>query len=198
MGARYFYKFECVETIMYENIKQQSKQVFLELIEKAKLKKGDLIVIGCSTSEIIGDTIGTNSHIDAAKALFEGFYPLLKEQGIYVACQCCEHLGRALCVEREYADKYMIPVVNVIPQPKAGGSLATTAYKTFENPAMVEHIKADAGIDIGGTLIGMHLKEVAVPVRLSLSKIGEANILCARTRPKFVGGERAVYDENLM
>lgn len=183
---------------MYENIKQQSKQVFLELIEKAKLKKGDLIVIGCSTSEIIGDTIGTNSHIDAAKALFDGFYPVLKEQGVYVACQCCEHLGRALCVEREYADKYMIPVVNVIPQPKAGGSLATTAYKTFENSAMVEHIKADAGIDIGGTLIGMHLKEVAVPVRLSLSKIGEANILCARTRPKFVGGERAVYDENLM
>ena len=183
---------------MYENIKAESRQVFTELIEKAKLNKGDLLVIGCSTSEILGDKIGTNSHIDAAKALFEGFYPIVKEKEIYIAAQCCEHLGRALCVERQYADRHNIPIVNVIPQPKAGGSLATTAYNTFDNPAMVEHIKADAGIDIGGTLIGMHLKEVAVPLRLSLSKIGCANIICARTRPKFVGGERAVYDKSLM
>lgn len=184
--------------ILYENIKEESNQVFTELIEKANLKKGDLLVIGCSTSEIIGSKIGSDSQIDAAKALFDGFYPLLKEKGIYVAAQCCEHLGRALCIEREYAEKFLIPIVNVIPQPKAGGSLATTAYKTFENPVMVEHIKADAGIDIGGTLIGMHLKEVAVPLRLSVSKIGSANIICARTRPKFVGGERAVYDKDLI
>lgn len=183
---------------MYENIKEESLKVFSELTEKAKLKKGDLIVVGCSTSEILGDKIGTNSHIDAAKALFDGFYPLLRDKGIYVAAQCCEHLGRALCIEREYADKFNIPIVNVIPQPKAGGSLATTAYNTFKNPAIVEHIKADAGIDIGGTLIGMHLKEVAVPLRLSVSKIGCANIICARTRPKFIGGERAVYDKTLL
>ena len=107
-------------------------------------------------------------------------------------------LSRALVVEKEYADRYMIPIVNVIPQPKAGGSLATTAYNTFKEPVMVEHIKADAGMDIGGTLIGMHLKEVAVPLRLSVKKIGEANIICARTRPKFVGGERAVYNKDLM
>lgn len=184
--------------MMYDNIKEESFKVFSELVEKSKLNKGDLLVIGCSTSEIIGDKIGTNSHIDAAKALFDGFYPMLLEKGIFVATQCCEHLGRALCVEREFALAHNLTIVNVIPQTKAGGSLSTTAYNTFKDPVMVEHIKADAGIDIGGTLIGMHLKEVAVPLRLSVSKIGCANIICARTRPKFVGGERAVYDSNLM
>lgn len=183
---------------MYENIRENSRIVFAELIEKAKLQAGDLLVVGCSTSEMLGDRIGTNSHMDAAASLFEGFYPILREKGIFLAAQCCEHLGRALCMEQTYAKNHGIPVVNVIPQPKAGGSLATTAYRTFEKPVMVEHIQADAGIDIGGTLIGMHLKEVAVPLRLSVSKIGEANIICARTRPKFVGGERAVYDRELM
>lgn len=183
---------------MYENITEDSRLAFSELIEKARLNKGDIIVIGCSTSEMIGDKIGSNSHIDAARALFEGFYPLVTQKGIFIAAQCCEHLGRALCVERKYAEKYNIPVVNVIPQPKAGGSLAATAYNTFASPVMVEHITADAGIDIGGTLIGMHLKEVAVPLRLSVSKIGSADIICARTRPKFVGGSRAVYDDNLL
>ena len=184
--------------VLYEDIKEESKKVFTELIEKSNLKKGDLLVIGCSTSEIIGSIIGSNSQIDVAEALFESFYPIMKEKGIYIAAQCCEHLGRVLCIEREYAEKLLIPIVNVIPQPKAGGSLATTAYKTFKDPVMVEHIKADAGIDIGGTLIGMNLKEVAVPLRLSVTKIGCANIICARTRPKFVGGERAVYDKTLM
>ncbi len=184
--------------VLYEDIKEESKKVFTELIEKSNLKKGDLLVIGCSTSEIIGSIIGSNSQIDVAEALFESFYPIMKEKGIYIAAQCCEHLGRVLCIEREYAEKHLIPIVNVIPQPKAGGSLATTAYKTFKDPVMVEHIKADAGIDIGGTLIGMNLKEVAVPLRLSVTKIGCANIICARTRPKFVGGERAVYDKTLM
>lgn len=182
---------------MYENITQDAYAVFSEFIEKAKLSSGDLLVVGCSTSEMIGDKIGTNSHVDAAKALFQGFYPLIKEKGIFLAAQCCEHLGRALCIEKEYALAHGLEIVNVIPQPKAGGSLATTAYQTLESPVMVEHIKADAGIDIGGTLIGMHLKEVAVPLRLSLKKIGCAPIICARTRPKFVGGCRAVYDESL-
>lgn len=183
---------------MYKELQQQIQTAFKELVEKAKLKKGDIIVMGCSTSEVVGSQIGTNSQFDCAKMLYEGFYPYLKEQGIFLAAQCCEHLGRALVVEREYAEKHNLTIVNAIPQPKAGGSSATTAYKTFDDPVLVEHIKADAGIDIGGTLIGMHLKEVAVPLRLSVKKIGNANIICARTRPKFVGGERAVYDENLM
>ncbi|MCH5304302.1 MAG: TIGR01440 family protein, partial [Ruminococcus sp.] len=149
-------------------------------------------------SVITGSVIGTDSKSDVAEAMYSAFYPYLKEKGIYLAAQCCEHLGRALVIESEYAKKHNLEIVNAIPQPKAGGSSATTAYKLFDSPVLVEHIKADAGIDIGGTLIGMHLREVAVPLKMENKKIGEANVICARTRPKFIGGERAVYDESLM
>ena len=177
-----------------ETIKQQARQAVLELIEAADLKKGQILVIGCSSSEIVGETIGHGSSLTAAEAVFGEVYPILKEKGIYLAAQCCEHLNRALILERECAEKYGWEPVCVVPQPKAGGSFATTAWKNFESPVAVEHIKAHAGLDIGGTLIGMHLKEVAVPVRLSLRTIGSANLLCARTRPKFIGGIRAKYE----
>ena len=121
---------------------------------------------------------------------------MLKEKGIYLAAQCCEHLNRALIVERECADKYGYEIVSVKPQPKAGGSFATVTYESLEAPVAVEFIKADAGMDIGDTLIGMHLRHVAVPVRVSVKKIGEANLVCARTRPKFIGGARAIYEGN--
>ncbi len=187
-----------VVIIMYNEIKNQGLTLFRELVEIANLKKGSLIVLGCSTSEIMGSRIGTNSQFDCAQALYSGFYPYLKDKEIYLAAQCCEHLGRALVVEEEYAIKHNLEIVNAVPQPKAGGSSATTAYKLFNRPVMVEEVKADAGVDIGGTLIGMHLKRVAVPVRLSVDKIGNANVICARTRPKFIGGERAVYNKDLM
>ncbi len=167
-----------------------------DLIEKAQLKKGDLVVVGCSTSEVLGSKIGSNSSPETAKILFESIYSVFKEKGIYLAAQCCEHLNRAIIVERDavpFAEK-----VNVVPQPKAGGSFATEAYAHFENPVAVEEIKADAGIDIGSTLIGMHLKKVAVPVRLEVKTIGEAPVTAARTRPKFIGGIRAKYDDNLL
>ncbi len=183
---------------MYKEICAQALTAFSELIEKAGLKKGDLIVFGCSTSEIIGSVIGNNSQYECAEAIYDELYPFLRDKGIYLAAQCCEHLGRALVVEREYALSHGLEIVNAIPQPKAGGSSATAAYRHFDSPVLVLRVKADAGIDVGGTLIGMHLKEVAVPVRLSMNKIGEAGIICARTRPRFVGGERAVYDESLM
>ena len=174
----------------------QSRKAAEELIELAHLKAGDIAVIGCSTSEVLGSKLGTNSSPDTAKVLFESIYEVFCKNGIYLAAQCCEHLNRAIIVEREampFAD-----MVNVVPQPKAGGSFATQAYAHFKNPIAVEEIKADAGIDIGATLIGMHLKKVAVPVRLSVKYIGEAPVTAARTRPKFIGGERAVYDKNLM
>lgn len=180
----------------YTRIKEQSLKVINELIEKANLKQGDLLVIGCSSSEIMGETIGHGSTLEAAQAVFGAIYPILEEKGIYLAAQCCEHLNRALIMEKEAAEKRGYEVVNVMPQPKAGGSFATTAYENFKNPVAVEHIKADAGLDIGLTLIGMHLKDVAVPLRLSENKIGEALITAARTRPKFIGGVRAHYDEN--
>ena len=181
-----------------ENISLQVKTAVLELIEKAHLKEGDLLVVGCSSSEIVGTEIGHGSSIEAAEAVFEGLYPVLKEKGIYLAAQCCEHLNRALIIEKDYAQRYGIEIVNVVPQPKAGGSFATTCYKNFECPVAAEYVKADAGMDIGLTLIGMHLKHVAVPVRLSIDKIGCANVTFARTRPKCIGGIRAVYDDNLM
>ncbi|MBQ8526121.1 MAG: TIGR01440 family protein [Clostridia bacterium] len=174
----------------------QAKVAAEELCSMAHLKEGDIVVIGCSTSEVLGSKLGTNSSPDTAKILFESIYDVFKSKGIYLAAQCCEHLNRAIIVEREavpFAER-----VNVVPQPKAGGSFATQAYAHFKNPVAIEEIKADAGIDIGATLIGMHLKKVAVPVRLGIKKIGEAPVTAARTRPKFIGGERAVYDKELM
>ena len=181
---------------MYSELTKQAENVTKEIVEKAGLKKGQILVVGCSSSEICGDRIGTNSNLEVAQAVFKGIYDVLQEKGIDLAAQCCEHLNRAIIVERKavpFAD-----IVNVVPQPKAGGSFGTTAYKTFEEPVALEEIKADAGIDIGGTLIGMHLKKVAVPVKLENRKIGEANVLAARVRPKFIGGQRAIYDEHLM
>lgn len=178
------------------NIQNQCKIAINELCDVAKLKKGDILVVGCSTSEVVGSKIGTNSDFDTAEVLFDSIYSVLKDRGIYLAVQCCEHLNRAIVIEREAVPNSEI--VNVVPQKKAGGSLATKAYHSFKNPVVIEEIKADCGIDIGGTLIGMHLKRVAVPVRLSINKIGEANIICARVRPKFIGGIRAVYDEGLL
>ena len=180
------------------DIIKQAKDATAELIEKASLKKGDLIVIGCSSSEICGDKIGSNSSVETAEAVFNAIYETVCEKGIYIAAQCCEHLNRAIVIEKEYADTHHLEQVNVVPQPKAGGSFATTAYKQFKKAVAVEEIKADAGMDIGDTLIGMHLKKVAVPLRISVKKIGCANLVCARTRPKFIGGIRANYDENLM
>ena len=175
-----------------QDITKKARTATEELLAVANLKKGDILVVGCSSSEVVGETIGKNSSIDAAKAVFDGIYSVLKEKGIYLAAQCCEHLNRAIIIERE-AVKYPMQIVSVMPAPKAGGSFATTAWQNFSDPVAVEEISADAGMDIGNTLIGMHLKRVAVPVRISIDKIGKANLVCARTRPKYIGGPRAVY-----
>ncbi len=172
----------------------QAAQAARELLEAAAPKPGDIFVVGCSSSEILGGTIGKDSSIDAAKAVLEGISPVLEEWGVYLAAQCCEHLNRALIVEEECALRYGYEPVCVVPRPKAGGSFATAAWERFEHPVAVERVRGHLGMDIGGTLIGMHLKEVAVPVRLSLDHIGEAILLCARTRPKFIGGSRAKYE----
>lgn len=174
----------------------QTRAVIAELFEKANLKSGQTVVVGCSTSEVLGSTIGTNSNPDTAKDIFLALYDFTQEKGLYLAIQCCEHLNRAIITERAAVGG--AEMVNVVPQPKAGGSLATQAYAHFADPVAVEEIKADAGIDIGLTLIGMHLKKVAVPVRLENNRIGEALIVAARTRPKFIGGIRAIYNDDLL
>ena len=180
----------------YEEIKSQAQAAIMELLEKSHLEKGDIFIIGCSSSEIKGESIGKGSDIDAAKAVYEGIKPILDEKGIYLAAQCCEHLNRAVIMERDA----LLPgqdIVNVVPKLHAGGSFAMTVYQNASNPVAVESVRASGGMDIGDTLIGMHLKPVAVPVRIATKEIGCAHVVCARTRPKFVGGERAVYDEHL-
>ena len=175
---------------------EQTTAAIAELCEKAKLTKGNIVVVGCSTSEVMGSKIGTNSHPDTAGEIFKALYAYTQEKGLYLAIQCCEHLNRAIITERKAVP--FAQIVNVVPQPKAGGSLATQAYHGFEDPVAIEYIQADAGLDIGFTLIGMHLKRVAVPLRLENNKIGEAMVLAARTRPKFIGGVRAIYDEEML
>ena len=175
------------------SVYEQTKAAVSELCEKAKLTAGNLIVVGCSTSEVTGSKIGTNSDPQVAAEIFRALYNHTRENGLFLAVQCCEHLNRAIITERKAVP--FAEAVNVVPQPKAGGSLATQAYTGFDDPIAVEEIKADAGLDIGLTMIGMHLKKVAVPLRLEHNKIGEALVLAARTRPKFIGGARAVYDE---
>ncbi len=177
---------------------RESYQTVKELLDVANLKEGDLLVVGCSTSEVAGERIGSYSSPQMADAVFSGIYQAVNEQNIFLAAQCCEHLNRALILERNAAEKYGYEPVNVVPQPKAGGSFATAAWHHFSDPVAVEHIRAHAGIDIGDTLIGMHLRDVAVPVRIAQKSIGSAHVVCARTRYKFVGGGRAVYDEWLL
>lgn len=177
--------------------RSEAEMIAEEFLEKAQLKFGDLVVIGCSSSEIAARQIGSFSNAEIGRAVFQGFSESFKKHGIYIAAQCCEHLNRALILEWEAAEKYGYEVVNVVPQPKAGGSFAAAAYEELSYPVAVEHIRAGAGIDIGDTLIGMHLKEVAVPLRLEKKMLGAARVVCARTRPKYIGGARAVYKENL-
>ena len=179
-----------------DELRLQAAQAARELIEKAKLKKGQIVVVGCSTSEICGSRIGSDSRPEVAETVFQAIDSTLREAGIYLAAQCCEHLNRAIIVEREAVPN--ADIVNVVPQPKAGGSFATAAYHNFRDPVALESIRADAGLDIGGTLIGMHLKQVAVPVRLSLDHIGSAILLAARVRPTFIGGLRAMYYQELL
>ena len=181
---------------MYEELKEQARLAAREICETAGLKKGQILVVGCSSSEVCGERIGKGSNLEAAEAVFEGIYEEVTQRGIFLAAQCCEHLNRAIITER--AAVPFAEIVNVVPQPKAGGSFATTAYRRFSDPVAVEEIKADAGLDIGNTLIGMHLKKVAVPVRLENHRIGSAHVNAARVRPKFIGGVRAVYDQEML
>ncbi|PWL88989.1 MAG: TIGR01440 family protein [Oscillospiraceae bacterium] len=175
-----------------ERLQLQAADAARELLEKARVPRDGIVVVGCSTSEVVGGIIGKASSMQAAAAIYRGIAPVLAQAGVFLAAQCCEHLNRAVIVERAALKPWQQPV-NVLPQPHAGGSFATTAWQSMKAPAALEEIEADAGLDIGGTLIGMHLKRVAVPVRLSVRRLGQANLVAARTRPKFIGGARAAY-----
>ncbi len=180
---------------LFWQVQGEAAKAAQQLIDQAHLRAGQIVVVGCSTSEVVGRRVGSWSTPEIAQAIFDGLNSVFSPQGIYIAAQCCEHLNRALIVEHEAVPG--AEIVNVKPQPKAGSSFATAAYNSFRQPVALEEIQADAGLDIGGTLIGMHLKKVAVPVRLDQNHIGSAILLAARVRPKFIGGERAIYDESL-
>lgn len=179
---------------MDNNFLLDAQNAVEELIKTSELKEGDLLVIGCSTSEIVGNVIGKGSAPDVAVDLVNTIMPILNSHGILLAAQCCEHLNRALIVEKSTAQKLNLETVCVRPVAKAGGSFATAVFEAMQEPVAVEHIKADAGLDIGNTLIGMHLKHVAVPLRLETKQIGKAFVTAAKTRAKFIGGERAQYN----
>ena len=180
---------------LLKQIRMEATNVAMQLVKKAKLYKGQIVAIGCSSSEVVGKQVGSWSTPEVGQAIYEGLNNVFSPMGIYIAAQCCEHLNRVIIVEWEAVPN--AEIVNVIPQPKAGGSFATACYHSFKHPVALEEIKADAGVDIGGTLIGMHLKKVAVPVRLEQNHIGNAIVLAARVRPKFIGGERSFYDNKL-
>lgn len=174
-------------------IRSQVARAAGELLGAAALKRGQVLVVGCSTSEVAGARIGTAGSDAVAEALLEPLWEITQGNGLYLACQCCEHLNRALVVQEEAMERYGWEQVAVIPVPKAGGAFASRAMNHMPRAVVVEEIQAHAGLDIGSTLIGMHLRRVAVPVRLGLDMIGSARLTAARTRPKLIGGERAVY-----
>lgn len=175
-------------------IRQEAYSAVQELCRIGGLEQGDLLVVGCSTSEVCGAKIGSESRPEVAKEVYRGIADACAEAGVFLAAQCCEHLNRALILEKQAAKARGYEIVSVVPVPKAGGSFATLAYQNMVQPVAVEHVKAEAGLDIGDTLIGMHLKDVAVPVRLSVKRIGQAHLVAARTRPKYIGGARAQYE----
>lgn len=176
-----------------DEVRSQVKMAVDELLAEAGLEPGQVLVVGCSTSEVAGQRIGTAGSDEVARAVLEPLWEVTQQHGIYLACQCCEHLNRALVVQRGAAERYGLEQVTVIPVPKAGGAFAARALHHMPGAVVVEEIRAHAGLDIGLTLIGMHLRRVAVPVRLKITTIGQARIAAARTRPKLIGGERAVY-----
>lgn len=182
---------------MLEEIRQQVESALRELISLAKLEDGDIVVIGCSSSEVNSAKIGTASSEETGKIIFKTAQKILRENQLHLAAQCCEHLNRALVIEKSVAKEYRYPVVNAVPHLHAGGSFATAAYHGMENAVLVESIEAKAGLDIGQTFIGMHMIPVVVPVRLSTKNIGGAILSAARVRPKSIGGERALYNEKL-
>ena len=186
------------DAALLTQVRQQAADAAAQLAQAAHLHKGQLVVIGCSTSEVVGHNVGSWSTPEVAQAIFDGFHSVFAPLGVYMAAQCCEHLNRAIIMEAACAKQYGLPRVNVVPQKKAGGSFATAAYANFEKPVAIEEMHiARAGLDIGDTFIGMHMDKVCVPVRLSMKQIGEAHLTACRVRPKFIGGNRAVYDESL-
>ncbi|NLJ16663.1 MAG: TIGR01440 family protein [Clostridiales bacterium] len=185
-------------SIKKETIENDTQRIIREIVQKYSPKKGEILLIGCSTSEVQGKNLGSASNDEIARVIFDTISAHTNPLGIKLAVQCCEHLNRCIVTSKDIAEKYMLDEVNAIPKPHAGGSFAAYAYQKIESPVLVENIRADFGIDIGLVMIGMNLKAVAVPLRLEQKTIGAAIVNSARTRAKYIGGERAIYNKDLM
>lgn len=177
-----------------QQIEQQLQTILNDFFRQVTIKKGQVMVIGCSTSEVMGERIGTSGTLEVASLFYDNLSSFADKHGIHLAFQCCEHLNRALVIDRHLAEDKGWEEVAVIPVRKAGGAMATYAYEHLDDPVIVEFIQADLGIDIGDTFIGMHLKHVAVPVRATINQLGSAHVTLAKTRPKLIGGARAMYE----
>lgn len=194
-NGNYEIDLEKADDAFLDQIKKEASQAVEELLAATYLKPGSIVVVGCSSSEVGGHKIGSYPSLEIANVIYDTIAEILEKNGLNIAAQCCEHLNRCLIIERDVLPQ--AEIVNVIPWKKSGGSFASRAYEMMRDPIAVEKIRADAGIDIGDTYIGMHLKDVVVVVRTSVKSVGYAHLTAARTRPKFVGGERARYDEAL-
>lgn len=179
-----------------QQLAQDMTNLLADFLPRAQLKPGQILVFGCSTSEVLGHHIGKDSSVDVARAIFPPLEQLARQEGLFLAIQCCEHLNRALVMSRECLERYALVEVSAVPQPTAGGSFAAIAYASFPDPVLAENVQGHAAIDIGDTFVGMHLRPVAVPLRLKTSELGKAHLTAARTRPKLIGGERAVYKQS--
>ncbi|WP_058990328.1 TIGR01440 family protein [Anaerococcus rubeinfantis] len=177
-----------------EDIKNEVKKACLEILEKSNAKEGEVFVLGGSSSEICGYKIGSHSSEEIGEVVVKTLLEILNEKKIFLAVGGCEHINRAIVIERELALRDRYEIVSVVPQIHAGGSFATAAYKNFKDPLVIEHISGDFGMDIGDANIGMHIKFVQVPLRLEIKNIGSAHLTALRSRPKLIGGIRARYE----
>ena len=178
-----------------KDIQRATSQIVEDVIDKANLKQGAIFVLGLSSSEVIGGQIGKESSQEIGEIIVKTVLAILDEKGIHLAVQGCEHVNHALVVERQVAEQFSLEIVSVLPTLHAGGSGQLAAFKFMQDPVEVEFIKAQAGLDIGDTAIGMHVKHVQVPIRPLLREIGHANVTALASRPKLIGGARAQYPE---
>lgn len=176
-----------------EQLQQDLSSVLLDLIDKTNLKKGDFFILGGSSSEVIGESIGQATNEEIGDLIVSTCLTILNPLGIHLAVQGCEHINRALTIERAASQQQPFDLVSVVPRPHAGGALATAAYQLMNDPVEIEHLIAKAGLDIGDTHIGMHVKHVQIPIRPLLKELGCAHLSALGTRPKLIGGERAQY-----
>ncbi|EGF20685.1 YwlG protein [Streptococcus sanguinis SK1058] len=174
----------------------ETRQIVLDVLDKAALVEGDIFVLGLSSSEVVGGHIGQNSSLEVGQVIVKTILDILEEKGIFLAVQGCEHLNRALVVERALANKKDLEIVNVLPTLHAGGSGQLAAFQYMKDPVEVEFIVAQAGLDIGDTAIGMHVKHVQIPIRPILKELGAAHVTALASRPKLIGGARAAYTED--